>query len=100
MVVALCILTIDIPEASSLKDRRNLVRSIKQRVRQDFNVSVSEVGPLDLPSVARLALVSVADDSRYLNGRIDRLLDAIERRFPGMLRDHSFTIEHIEHNEL
>lgn len=96
MFVAYCILYIDIQEAGSLKEKRNVLRSMKQRIRTDFNVSIAEVGLLGNVQKGMLALVSVSGDRQYLEGQFSRLLDAVERRFPGRVGGQELEIRHIE----
>ena len=57
MFVGVCVLELRIPGSFSLKDKRQVVRSAVQRMRQKFNVSVAEVGELDLWNVASLGIV-------------------------------------------
>ena len=96
MFVAYCILYVDIQEAVSLKEKRNVIRSMKQRIRADFNVSIAEVGLLDCVRKGMLALVSVSGDRQYLEGQFSKLLDAVERRFPGRVSGQELEIRHIE----
>lgn len=55
-----------IPTAGSLKDKRHVLRSIKQRLRNSFNVSVAETGHQDLWQRSDLALVMVATDREHI----------------------------------
>jgi uncharacterized protein YlxP (DUF503 family) len=48
MVIGLVTATVSIPEAQSLKDKRSVLRSLKDRVAGRMNVSVAEVGKQDL----------------------------------------------------
>jgi len=50
-----------IPSASNLKEKRRVVKSLKERIRNRFNVSVAEVGHEDLPGRCHLALVTVCN---------------------------------------
>jgi len=96
LFVAYCIMYIDIQEADSLKVKRNLLRSVKQRIRHDFNVSIAETGLLHTPVKGMLAAVSVSADRQYLEGQMSKMLDAVERRFPGRLADNELIVRHIE----
>ncbi|HNT34433.1 MAG TPA: DUF503 domain-containing protein [bacterium] len=55
-----------IPTSESLKDKRQVLRSIKQRLRNSFNVSVAETGQQDLWQRSDLALVMVATDKAHI----------------------------------
>lgn len=60
MVIGLLTARISIPESLSLKDKRSVMRSLKDRVVARMNVSVAEVGDQDLWQAAELAFVTVA----------------------------------------
>ena len=62
------VLTVDlaIMEARTLKDKRRVILSVKQRLRNVFNVSVAEVDFLDTPKRCRLAIAMVSRESRFL----------------------------------
>ena len=59
MVIGLLIAKLSIPEARSLKDKRSVLRSAKDIIRNRINVSVAEVDDQDLWKSATLAFVSV-----------------------------------------
>ncbi|MGH9394656.1 MAG: DUF503 domain-containing protein, partial [Terriglobales bacterium] len=69
MPIAVVELEIVIPMAASLKDRRQIVRSLKDRLRHDFNVSVAELDPdADLWQRATIGICAIANDAVYLRG--------------------------------
>ena len=70
MIIGLVTARISIPDARSLKDKRSVVRSIKDRALNKMNVSVAEVGRQDLWKTAELAFVTVAADSTIVQSRI------------------------------
>jgi len=72
MFIGVCRLAIQIPEARSLKDRRRVVKSFKDRVRAKLPVSIAEVGDLEHPGIAYLGLAVVANES----GRCNEILSA------------------------
>lgn len=59
--------------AHSLKDKRRVVKSIKDRVRHKFNASIAEVGSLDLHQVAELGVAVVANDRAYINSVLSQI---------------------------
>jgi uncharacterized protein YlxP (DUF503 family) len=67
-VIALLTLEIRVEAAHSLKDKRQVVRSLKDRLRAKFNVAVSELDPNDLWQRATIGVVSVSDSRDYLQG--------------------------------
>ncbi len=75
MPVAQLTLEIRIDHAQSLKDRRHVVRSLKDQLRQAFNVSVAEMDEGVVWNSATLGIVAVSRSRDYLHG----LMDEIER---------------------
>lgn len=68
MPIAFLTLEIRIEGAHSLKDKRQVVRSMKDRLRNSFNVSVAELDATDLWQRATLGVVSISDSRDYLDG--------------------------------
>ena len=68
MPIAYLTLEIRIEAAHSLKDKRQVVRSLKDRLRNAFNVSVAEIDATDLWQRATLGVVSISDSRDYLEG--------------------------------
>ncbi|HSM86822.1 MAG TPA: DUF503 domain-containing protein [Candidatus Limnocylindrales bacterium] len=68
MPIAFLTLEIRIEAAHSLKDKRQVVRSMKDRLRNSFNVSVAELDATDLWQRATLGVVSISDSRDYLDG--------------------------------
>ena len=73
------ILTVDraIVDAQSLKDKRRVVKGLKQRLRNRFNVSVAEVDHHDLAKRCRLAIAMVSHESRPLHSQLDQAVDLV-----------------------
>jgi uncharacterized protein YlxP (DUF503 family) len=78
MHVGIARLELLIPENGSLKDKRMVVRSVTQRVRNRFNVAVAEVDTQDVWEVATLGIVCVSDDPRHSNEMLSKVLAFIE----------------------
>jgi len=66
--IAYLTLEIRIEGARSLKDKRQVVRSVKDRLRNSFNVAVAEIDATDLWQRATLGVVSISDSRDYLEG--------------------------------
>ena len=75
-MIAFLTLELHIEAAQSLKDKRQVVRSMKDRLRASFNVSVAELEPSDLWNRATIGVVSVSDSRDYLDG----LMKNVERQ--------------------
>jgi len=67
-MIAYLALEIRIDGAHSLKDRRQVVRSVKDGLRAHFNVAVAEVDPSDAWQRATLGVVSISHSRDYLEG--------------------------------
>ena len=63
-------------QAASLKDKRRLVKSFKDRMAGRFNVSIAEVGALDSRRRAVLAVAMVGNDHAYVAGALQRIVNA------------------------
>ena len=66
----------------SLKDKRRVANSLKQKVRNKFNVSIAEMGSENSMDRLSLALVSVSNDKRHLESRLNKCLLMIEAVCP------------------
>ena len=75
MPVSQLTLEINIDSAQSLKDRRQVVRSLKDKLRTSFNVSVAEFDGAELWNRATVGVVSVSNSKDYLRG----LMENVER---------------------
>jgi uncharacterized protein YlxP (DUF503 family) len=75
--VPIAFLTVElrIEGAHSLKDKRQVVRSMKDKLRQKFNVSVAEIEATDLWQRATIGVVSISDSHDYL----ESLMSSVER---------------------
>ena len=68
MPLAFLTLELSIEAAHSLKDKRQVVRSLKDRLRAQFNVAAAELGPSHLWNRATVGVVSISDSRDYLDG--------------------------------
>jgi uncharacterized protein len=75
-VIALLTLELSIEAAQSLKDKRQVVRSLKDRLRASYNVAVAELDPSSLWNRATVGVVGVSDSRDYLDG----LMKNVERQ--------------------
>jgi uncharacterized protein YlxP (DUF503 family) len=79
MAIAYLTLELRIEGAHSLKDKRQVVRSLKDRLRASFNVSVAEIENLDLWQLATIGVVSISDSRDYLEGLMRNVESAATR---------------------
>ena len=80
MVIAILTVSLSIPHADSLKDKRRVIKSIKDKLRNGFNVSVAEIGDQDIWRSAILGVAVISEDSSYANGVLSRVQDLIRNR--------------------
>ena len=83
-MIASLTLELHIEAAQSLKDKRQVVRSLKDRLRASFNVSVAELDPSNIWNRATIGVVSVSDSRDYLDG----LMKKIERQATRIANNH------------
>ncbi len=83
MPVAQLTLEIRIEHAQSLKDRRQVVRSLKDQLRQGFNVSVAEMDEATTWQSATIGVVAISRSRDYLHG----LIEEVERAARRILND-------------
>ena len=77
MVVGSLEIQILIGESHSLKARRRVVKSLKDRIRAKFNVSVADVGDQDVWQRITLGVAAVSNDRRFLNEVLSKVLDVV-----------------------
>jgi uncharacterized protein YlxP (DUF503 family) len=78
MIVGACVVELHIEAAQSLKAKRGVVRSIVRRVRNEFNLGVSEIGGQDTWQYAALGLAAAGSDAAAVRGVLERAGDFIE----------------------
>ena len=84
MVVALLSLELHIAAARSLKDKRMVLRGVRDRLRR-FNVSVAELEHQDLWQRAGLGIVTIAGSEALAERELQGVVDEIERVEPGVV---------------
>ncbi len=87
-MIAFLTLELRIEAAQSLKDRRQVVRSLKDRLRNSFNVSVAELEPGTLWNQASIGVVSISSSRDYLDG----LMKNVERQATRIANNHGAEI--------
>ncbi len=67
-----------LPESGSLKDKRQVVRSVAQRIRNKFSVSVAEVGDNDVWQIATMGVAVVANSARHCDDVLNEIVGYVE----------------------
>lgn len=83
--VGLCILQIHLPGVASLKEKRQVLRSLKDRLRGHYNVAVAEIDHQDLWQRATLGIVSIASARVPLEQVFASIQGEVEARVPGQV---------------
>ena len=81
MVIGVLQFRLTIFEALSLKDKRRVTKSLKDRLGERHNVSIAEVDDLDRRQAATFGVAMVANDRRFVQSALDRIVDEV-RAFP------------------
>ena len=92
MVVGLANIDIHIPESGSLKSKRQLLKRIKDRVKNKFNVSIAEVGHNDLWQRTTIGVSVVANDKKFANQVLSKVVEQINKENGVQILDYSIEI--------
>jgi uncharacterized protein YlxP (DUF503 family) len=79
MIVGSCRIELFIPESGSLKGKRHVLKGIKDRIRNRFNVSVAEVDHQDLWQRASIGVAVVSTDYAFIDQTIAQILNLIHQ---------------------
>ncbi len=91
MIIGVLQLELTIPGADSLKAKRMVLRSLKDRVRRNFNVSVAEVDDNDQWQSAVVAVVAVSNDQRFTNQILSQVVELAQRQRDLVIDDYSLS---------
>ena len=83
-VVGLLSLELYLPNASSLKEKRMVLRSVKDRLRK-FNIAIAETDHHNLWQRARLDVVAISTDTKTVGQALAAAENEIERGYPGLV---------------
>jgi len=92
MVVGVIQVDLSIPAADSLKGKRMVLRSLKDRIRNNFNVSVAEIADNDQWTSATIGIATICNDGRFANQVLSKVVDFIEKSRDVIVDDYSLTI--------
>ena len=79
MVIGCCSIKFYLHGNNSLKGKRRVVRAIKDRLKNDFNVSVAEVGDQDVWQSLHIGISAVGSNQPYMDSMTSKVVDAIDR---------------------
>ena len=77
-----------IPSSQSLKDKRMVLKSLKDKVRGKFNVSIAELDREDKWQIAALGVSMIGNDQRYIDSCLQNILSYMESMDGAQISDH------------
>ena len=80
MIIGILQLELRFAQSHSLKEKRMTLKSIKDRLRREFNIAVAEIEDQDRWQSARLGISSIGSDKRYVNGLLSRVEQWAQRQ--------------------
>ena len=82
-----------IPFANSLKDKRRVIKALKDKIWSKFRASIAEIDEHNTIQKAILGITCVSKDKKILDNMIDRIIDLVDTAYPGVLHDCKHTVE-------
>ncbi len=93
MHVGICQIKFRIPENSSLKGKRHVLKSIIAQVNNKFNVSIAEVDDNDLWQLATIGICCVSNDQRHANQILSKVFEFVSNgRFEIEILDYEIEL--------
>ncbi len=92
MIVGTCRLELYVPASGSLKSKRGVIKSLKERIRNRFNVSVAEVDYHDLWQRAALGVAVVSTETRHANSVLSAVVRFTEGESRVELTDYELEV--------
>ncbi len=83
---------LELPGVTSLKEKRRILKSLLTRLRNDFNLSIAEVGRNDVHRQAEIGAAIVANDSSYGYQVMDKVISRIAAGSSAILADYSLEL--------
>jgi len=82
-------LELRIPDAHSLKDKRQIVRSLKDRLRRKFNIAIAELGFQDVWQSSTIGIVTLSNAEQHVEESLQHVLREAQSILGPILIDHS-----------
>jgi uncharacterized protein YlxP (DUF503 family) len=95
MVLAYALFDLHLPGCRGLKEKRMVVRSLKARIRNEFEISAAEVGFQDLLQRAQIGVAAVGPDQAPLDALLQDVLRFVESHLDGELLDYRNEFIHV-----
>lgn len=78
MHIGACVVRLRLPENGSLKGKRQVLRSITDRVKNKFNVAIAEIDDQDTWQMLSLGITCVSNSSSHANEMLSKVVDFIQ----------------------
>ncbi|SNS76413.1 hypothetical protein SAMN05446037_102022 [Anaerovirgula multivorans] len=78
MLIGTCSMKVIMYEVSSLKGKRQILKSLIERIKSRFNVSIAEVGEQDKWKIAEIGFCCVSNSSKHVDEMINNVIHFIE----------------------
>ncbi len=88
MIVGVLTIDLAVYGSQSLKDKRRVIKSLKDRLTARFNASVAEVGALDSRKRAVLGVAVVGNDGAFVDRCLDTIVEFVDRHHEASLIDY------------
>ncbi len=96
MIVVMARITLMIPDNHSLKGKRQVVRSLVERVRHRFAAAIAEVEDHDLWQRAKVGVALVGNNSQLLRSRLDQIMHFMENQHLAEIIDSQVELCYLE----
>ncbi len=92
MVIGVLQLSLRIPDAMSLKDKRRVIKSLKDRLGHRHNISVAEVDYLDDPRRCQMAVAMVSNERRFTESCLSKIVDEVRGHRSLLMLDYDIEL--------
>tara|TARA_Y100000031_G_scaffold153164_1_gene197825 strand:+ start:489 stop:770 length:282 start_codon:yes stop_codon:yes gene_type:complete len=92
MIVGTCWVKLFLHENNSLKGKRKVVKSVKDRIKRKFNVSIAEIGNHDDWKKIVLGIAAVSNDQKYIHKVLNDVINSIDSMHLAEVLDYKMEI--------
>ena len=82
MNTGVCRIKLHIPQIQSLKQKRRVIKSLTARLRNQYNISISEVDDQDLWQIATLGISCVSNNSNHIDETLTKVVNYVTQNYP------------------
>jgi uncharacterized protein YlxP (DUF503 family) len=93
MVIGIARITLVLPGSRSLKQKRGVIQSVKDRIKNEYNVSVSEVDREDQHGMAVIGIACISRNGELLQKTFDQLGETLHKRRDLVIQSYEIEIE-------